>query len=240
MNVLFMGKAPQPLRLAREHTHPCWEIVVVTEGNGWVDTAKEHLDFTAGTLYVLPPHTPHTVHSHEGFLDVYVHVDTLPFSPGEITAVTDMEELAVLAELMYTMYVKSRARYAASLAGLAELIVQMTSDRLTESGCHPLSLALRDYLAQHLSDPEVTMQTLAAHFNYTDDHLRRCFKEDFHTTPLDYLFDLRIRQAKRLLRQMPVWTVEEIARQCGFLDPLYFSRVFKKTVGRSPRQFRNE
>ncbi|MBO5798280.1 MAG: helix-turn-helix transcriptional regulator [Clostridia bacterium] len=240
MNVLFMGKAPQPLRLAREHTHPCWEIVVVTEGSGRVDTAREHLDFAAGTAYILPPHTPHAVGSTEGFMDVYLHADTLPFPAGEITCVRDVEELSVLADLMYTMHVKSRARYAASLSSLGDLIVQMITDRLNESGCHPLSLSLRDYLAQHLADPEITMQTLSAHFNYTDDHLRRCFKEDFATTPLDYLFDLRIRQAKRLLRQMPVWTVEEIARQCGFEDPLYFSRVFKKAVGVSPRQFRKE
>lgn len=238
MQVLLVGRAPEPLNNVKEHTHPHWEIVVVTEGEGWTRIARERWEFQKGDLYVVPPYTPHAAGSDTGFRDVYFHVDKLPFRTDLITLVGELEESPTLAELMYTMYLRQGRR--TSLDSLGDVLVQLAADRLAEERCQPLSRAIRDYLTRNCSDPEIRMGQLAAQFGYTDDHLRRCFKEDFGITPLEYLLQLRLRQAKRLLRMMPVWSVEEIARQCGFEDPFYFSRVFKKEEGVSPRQFRRQ
>ena len=63
--------------------------------------------------------------------------------------------------------------------------------------------------------------------------LYRVFMQELEITPNDYLTRYRIDIACHLLRQRGV-TVSEAAYSCGFSDPLYFSRVFKKIKGLSP------
>ena len=55
--------------------------------------------------------------------------------------------------------------------------------------------------------------------------------------PVEYLIHLRIRQACRLLDTTGL-TVREIGFRVGFEDPYYFSRMFRKLMGQSPRQYR--
>lgn len=63
------------------------------------------------------------------------------------------------------------------------------------------------------------------------------FKEQVGETPLQYLEHRRVERAKELL-QMTGRTVSQIAYECGFESPFYFSRVFKRNTGLSPKQFR--
>lgn len=53
-----------------------------------------------------------------------------------------------------------------------------------------------------------------------------------------YTAKVRIAHARKLLRQHPDWTTNEVSLQCGFEDPSYFSRVFKQIEGISPSQYR--
>jgi len=56
-------------------------------------------------------------------------------------------------------------------------------------------------------------------------------------TPGDYLHKLRLQIALSMLKSSRL-TCAEIARQCGYTDVIYFSRIIRRAVGRSPRQFR--
>ena len=69
------------------------------------------------------------------------------------------------------------------------------------------------------------------------DYMRHCFKEETGETPLEYLTKMRIRQAKRHLRQNKFYSVGEIAYLCGFSDRYYFSKIFKKLTGMSPGEY---
>ena len=73
---------------------------------------------------------------------------------------------------------------------------------------------------------------------YCSDYLCRLFREEMHTTPGRFLTDLRLQRAADLLLSDGERTaVSEIARQCGFRDPLYFSRMFKKRYQASPSRY---
>lgn len=81
------------------------------------------------------------------------------------------------------------------------------------------------------------MQDLSQKFGYNGDYVRRIFKTDFEVTPMEYLDNLRLSQAKELLTNTP-YKIEEIAELCGFCDQFYFSRFFKKHTGIPPRKFK--
>jgi AraC-like DNA-binding protein len=68
------------------------------------------------------------------------------------------------------------------------------------------------------------------------------FKKEMKLSPLEYLNKLRMKNAEKLLISMRSneYTMAEIAQMCGFEDPLYFSRVFKKYCGCAPSVFAKE
>lgn len=69
-------------------------------------------------------------------------------------------------------------------------------------------------------------------------HLERVFFEVCGLSPMAYLLEVRLRHASLLLRGTSK-TVAEIAGECGFEDPSYFARVFKRKYGAPPNQCRN-
>lgn len=73
--------------------------------------------------------------------------------------------------------------------------------------------------------------------HYSQRHFIRLFSLAYGMTPQRYLLDVRIRHATSMLRDSGL-SVTEIAMRCGFGDPNYFSRIFRKYVGSSPSEFR--
>jgi signal transduction histidine kinase/DNA-binding LacI/PurR family transcriptional regulator/AraC-like DNA-binding protein len=73
----------------------------------------------------------------------------------------------------------------------------------------------------------------------SEDYLTRVFNRELGISPWEYLNRYRVLQAKSLLRQTSA-SIQIIARQVGFNDQAYFSRVFRKLTGLSPQAYRNE
>ena len=61
-----------------------------------------------------------------------------------------------------------------------------------------------------------------------------------NTTFRDFIAQLRIRYAKRMLLEHPELTVNAISEMCGFLSPSNFTNVFKEKEGKSPARWRKE
>lgn len=71
----------------------------------------------------------------------------------------------------------------------------------------------------------------------SEDYLTRIFNQELGISPWDYLNRYRIAQAKKLLRETDD-TIERVGSHVGFSDPAYFSRVFRRIAGVSPRTYR--
>ena len=95
------------------------------------------------------------------------------------------------------------------------------------------------YLDKHFTDPDLKMKKVAQKFNISPSHFSTIFRQEIGITFRDYIGELRINRAKELLR-MTNMKCSEIGYQCGFNDSHYFSFVFKKKTGLTPRQFRTQ
>lgn len=104
------------------------------------------------------------------------------------------------------------------------------------SGSHELSWAICRYLEEHLCE-KVTLDMLSAEFHFGKVYLCDVFKKNIGSTIITYHTDLKIGEAKRLLRESDA-PITEIADKLGFESASYFTRCFKSRVGYPPQSFR--
>ncbi|GFP76956.1 AraC family transcriptional regulator [Clostridium fungisolvens] len=92
------------------------------------------------------------------------------------------------------------------------------------------------YIESHFRE-QINLKDLADKAELSVRHFNRIFKENYKTTPMNYVLRLRIQHACLLLRKSKL-SISEIAYESGFDDSNYFTRQFKKVEGVSPKVYR--
>ena len=95
----------------------------------------------------------------------------------------------------------------------------------------------RDYIEHHYTDPNMSLNEVAARVSHSPSHFSTLFSQETGQTFKEYLTQLRIKRAKELLRTTTLKSAE-ISYQIGYNDPHYFSYVFRKSTELSPKEFR--
>lgn len=95
---------------------------------------------------------------------------------------------------------------------------------------------VEQYLKQHYRQA-ITLQSLSQEFGLVPNYLSVLFKREVGMTPVEYLMEYRIREAKRIMDERPDLLLKQVAGEVGYSDQLYFSRVFKKQTGQSPSEY---
>jgi AraC-like DNA-binding protein len=94
------------------------------------------------------------------------------------------------------------------------------------------------FIERHYAE-SITVDRLSEIAAMSESSLMRAFRKVTGKSPIDYVVGLRVTKAAELLRNTDL-TVTEISFRCGFNDSNYFSRQFRKVVGRSPREYRKQ
>jgi two-component system, response regulator YesN len=95
-----------------------------------------------------------------------------------------------------------------------------------------------EYMAAHYTE-NLTLQSVADVVHLSKSYFSLYFKKQTGRNFVDYLIELRIREAKRLLGQNEN-RIYDVARSSGFNDVKYFSKVFKKITGLTPIEYRDK
>ncbi|WP_445489987.1 response regulator [Niallia sp. 03133] len=85
---------------------------------------------------------------------------------------------------------------------------------------------------------DVKLQELSEHFYISREYISRKFKQEFQVNISDYLVNVRIEKAKNLLKNSKL-KIYDIAKMVGYQDDKYFRKVFKKTAGLTPNEYRD-
>ncbi len=86
---------------------------------------------------------------------------------------------------------------------------------------------------------DISIRSLAQDFVINPNYISQLFRKELGMTFTDYITKMRMNYAKELL-QKTEYSQGEIAAKCGYSDYFYFIRVFKKTTGVTPGQFRHK
>ena len=95
---------------------------------------------------------------------------------------------------------------------------------------------LMKVIEQNLSQSTMVIDDIASTFNMSRSLFNRKVKAILGCPPIDLVVNMRIKYALSLLETTD-YNISEIAYRSGFNDPRYFSRIFKKTTGKTPKQY---
>ena len=101
-----------------------------------------------------------------------------------------------------------------------------------------IAARIRQFIQQHHAR-DWTIDGLAGALDVSVRTMRVVFRRRYQQSDMDYLEEARLARARDLLATTEL-PIRKIADQVGFRDPNYFSRVFRRQVGKSPRGFRIE
>lgn len=93
------------------------------------------------------------------------------------------------------------------------------------------------YIDENYMKESISLNEVAGAVEVSANYFSTVFSQEMKMTFTEYITQKRMEQAKQLLRQTEKHT-GEIASEVGFRDPHYFSFVFKKTQGCTPREYR--
>lgn len=95
---------------------------------------------------------------------------------------------------------------------------------------------LKDYLREHIGEP-TDLATIATHFQLSKSTICRQARQFYNCTVLDLHETMKMEWACLLL-ESGAMQIREVAHRVGYLDPAYFTRIFRKHYGVSPRHWR--
>lgn len=226
------------------HYHEYWEILLNIEGEGTAIVDGRQYSFRPGTIFCIRPGILHSKCSADGFVDGSILLRDFCFG-------SEAEDLFIFQDderqsfyLLFKLGYEFPMNPATDLYGerflrsLMDAMQNLLSHWRDDAGKNKDVLYVQKTLAAHVSDANFKLEGLIASTSYSPNHFRKLFKDQCGCSPLQYYNKLKIQRAKQLLLQYKsIMSISEIARNCGFEDPYYFSRAFRKETGLSPMQF---
>ena len=112
-------------------------------------------------------------------------------------------------------------------------------DSYSQGKYNDVILRAKKYIEKNYADPDICLSSVANEVALSPNHFSTVFSQDCGITFIEYLTQVRIAQAKKLLKNSEKKSAD-IAYEVGFNDPHYFSFIFKKETGLSPREWRQK
>ena len=121
------------------------------------------------------------------------------------------------------------------LADIVDVISKTESDCQTNLNTSVVINNFINSITAHYDRP-IDICRFAIENGYSPDYFRRIFKKVTNKTPVEYLTEYRLKQAKKLLSSR-LYTVQEVCYMVGYENVSYFSKLFKQKEGASPSAY---
>lgn len=260
LHITDIGFYPKAMHHYRERKEPINQHVLIycVDGAGSYSVRGKEYSVGANQYFILPANEPHRYQADDrtpwtiywvhfkGTLASCYASDTL--KPMEIRPEVSSRistRLNIFEEIYATLndgFSMENLRYASSLfhyfLGSIRYIQQfrkanvnaVDDDNLVEVAIH----YMKENMEKHL-----TLQTISDYIGYSPSHFSAVFKHKTGHAPLAYFNLLRIQQACFMLDNTDM-KINQISYKIGMEDSYYFSRLFSKIMGMSPRDYRRE
>lgn len=225
-----------------------YQIIYVYKGSGHYLLNNEWKSLSEGNIILFKPFEPqvYSYYANEKPEIYWIHFtgtecETL-LNKFEIQNCYIGENLLLkqLFQSIITELQLKKTRYEDIVVSNLYFLLAMIS-RLYQASLSPFENDFSiDRLVMHLNQRYMepwTISLMADYCKLSEGYFSHTFKKRIGISPIHYLNELRIEKAKELL-EAGTMNISTISSIVGFQDPLYFSKVFKKSTGMSPNKFK--
>ncbi|MGN0542886.1 MAG: response regulator [Acutalibacteraceae bacterium] len=128
--------------------------------------------------------------------------------------------------------------FGACIDNLKIALFQQKSAEETEGGDERIINKIVRFVQNHLAE-EISLSVLAEEFHFSTQYVSQLFKNEIGVNFLTYLTNIRMEKAKKLLLGTDL-PIAEVSEQSGYGDYRVFTKVFKKSEGVTPSQYRRD
>ncbi len=204
------------------------EMRELTERDAYADIEKNQLE----TVRLLidentefsPSYTIYLRKHTSGFSELWQAIETIKKLSAVITPDNSLKTVLHFCDILFEL---SKG-----------IVNSLKIEKKNETIKTPYNLKNAVLYIQQNCYRKISVSELAKHCNISQSQLTRYFKQSMDKTPIQYINDYKLNQAKHMLKNMPQLSVGAIAESIGFDDQRYFSRLFFKTFNETPTKYR--
>ena len=238
------------------HTHQFTELFYVLHGEGAFYIESDKVPVKTDDLIIINPNVEHTEKTFPNNPMEYIvfGVEGLAFSFTEHDQAygrgysfysygSDKNQFINFAQLMMHEFQDKKPGFEKVCHGLLEVLLVYISrkQKLSVISESSFQLSKECAIAKRYIDTnyaqDITLDSLAEITHINKFYLAHSFTECIGQSPISYLTERRLATCKELLSSSNL-SVTQIATSAGFSSQSYFSQIFNKKVGMSPRQYR--
>ena len=240
-DITYVGKHTVIYTVSR-HAHESWEFVYCTYGSGSFLFDDRRLDYREGDVVVIPPMTPHSNASTDGFQNIHINMvsPALSFSSPLVISDDSNHFLLDAFNAVYFHFYSDRKETSSLLSAYGDLISCYLAAYRTSNTLTPVVTQIENNIISNYADSTYELDAYLRSLPFSYDYLRKLFQKELGVTPHRYLTDKRLKLAAELLvsdAEAGARSISDIAPLCGFHDPLYFSKMFRKKYGVAPKYY---
>ena len=242
------------------HAHPYYEIYFLQSGERSFLLRNEIHTMSAPSLFIVPPHEMHMTQGGE-FVRYNIYImpsqlyeyerelfDLLSLKNIKLNA-KDAEHILHLLDKGVSVFNNPQIKYKEEMlrAAFSAFSLYLTQTEINESYSSLRDATKSEYVPkQYLEIVEyleknymkkITLDDISAEFFVAKTTLLSNFKKYFGCSPIDFLLNVRLTKAERMLFDSDL-SIEEISEMCGFSSANYFSLIFKRKKGKSPLNYK--
>ena len=226
----------------KAHKHRFWEIICVTDGAGVIKTENNQVvEYKKGQIICIPPNLQHINDSSVGFKNIHLTIEDWnpPIQRVFLIQESDVSrDFCNTIKTAYHYFHQYPINYPINLA-YANVVEAFLDILIQQSNTARITQIIINEILNNYTDTTFNLDQAYNLTSLSKEHTRKLFIEEHGISPSRFLLQKRLTLAKQLLSKKDegYLRINEIAQACGFADPSYFCRVFKKETGVSPREF---
>ena len=239
LNVFCFVLETDPNVMAMVHVLPRNRMLLVIQGSATVCFSQTKVRLEAGELVFGFRDESFSVREPKDFQ--YIYLDFDGFRGSELLrrfGIYPENRVFNKLDCLIPLWKESLSRAmkeTVELAGESMFLYALSRLSTGNTGSSLVNKML-EIAKQSFTDAEFSISTVAEELNYNPKYLSHFFKKKMGITYSEYLRTLRIQYAASLFDH-GINSVKNIAFLSGYTDPLYFSSVFKKVTGLSPKVY---
>ncbi len=214
------------------------ELTFLIEGEMTYYVNDEAYHMRSGDVIYLPAGSFRQRDMGEGknnYISVNFHsLERIPLKNHTQNAIN--REVKLLLDYFDLVYANTTIVNKKKMGYILDAIILQISDNIAVNAEASVATQISAYLSRHYTE-KLTLEDISREMFFSTAYCESEFRKATGRSIIQYLIDLRISEAKKLLKETSM-SCAGIAAVVGFEDANYFSRIFKKRTGHSPLQYR--